>query len=132
MNSSKLINNSGQSLLFSFSCPVSNGGSQPTVPAPVFAEPEFFQNKLLDTIQFMDVLTLKDSLEKDNFFRKLPTLASQLPRPIVLMKVSPELPQLRHCFNFHSFPALYLLSYCLKSLLRWSLAQRLPWHLTLY
>ncbi len=48
---------------------------------------EFFQNKLVETIQFMEVLNLKDSMEKDTFFRKLPTLAEQLPRPIVTKKV---------------------------------------------
>ncbi|GAB2220726.1 hypothetical protein Droror1_Dr00008395 [Drosera rotundifolia] len=52
---------------------------------------EYFQNKLVDTIQFMEVLSLKDSVEKDNFFRKLPNLAEQLPRPIVLKKILPLL-----------------------------------------
>jgi len=48
---------------------------------------EYFQNKLLETIQFMEILNLKDSVEKDTFFRKLPNLAEQLPREIVLKKV---------------------------------------------
>lgn len=48
---------------------------------------EYFQNKLVDTIQFMEILNLKDSVEKDTFFRKLPNLAEQLPREIVLKKV---------------------------------------------
>lgn len=48
---------------------------------------EYFQNKLVDTIHFMEILNLKDSVEKDTFFRKLPTLAEQLPRQIVLKKV---------------------------------------------
>jgi SCY1-like protein 1 len=52
---------------------------------------EFFQNKLVETIQFMEVLNLKDSMEKDTFFRKLPTLAEQLPRPIVTKKLLPLL-----------------------------------------
>ncbi|KAM7277384.1 hypothetical protein ACFE04_019250 [Oxalis oulophora] len=52
---------------------------------------EYFQNKLVDTIHFMEVLTLKDSVEKDTFFRKLPNLAEQLPRPIVLKKLLPLL-----------------------------------------
>ncbi|KAJ8434402.1 hypothetical protein Cgig2_002604 [Carnegiea gigantea] len=49
---------------------------------------EYFQNKLVDTIHFMEVLSLKDSVEKDTFFRKLPTLSEQLPRQIVLKKVA--------------------------------------------
>lgn len=48
---------------------------------------EYFQNKLVDTIHFMDILNLKDSVEKDTFFRKLPNVAEQLPREIVLKKV---------------------------------------------
>ncbi|KAF3772535.1 N-terminal kinase-like protein [Nymphaea thermarum] len=52
---------------------------------------EYFQNKLVETIQFMEVLNLKDSVEKDTFFRKLPNLAEQLPRQIVLKKVLPTI-----------------------------------------
>ncbi|GMH15454.1 hypothetical protein Nepgr_017295 [Nepenthes gracilis] len=52
---------------------------------------EYFQNKLVDTIHFMEVLSLKDSVEKDTFFRKLPNLAEQLPRQIVLKKILPLL-----------------------------------------
>ncbi|KAH1064702.1 hypothetical protein J1N35_029689 [Gossypium stocksii] len=52
---------------------------------------EYFQNKLVDTIHFMEILSLKDSVEKDSFFRKLPNLAEQLPRPIVLKKLLPLL-----------------------------------------
>ncbi|RYQ91359.1 hypothetical protein Ahy_B09g097246 isoform B [Arachis hypogaea] len=51
-------------------------------------ENKYFQNKLVDTIHFMEILSLKDSVEKDTFFRKLPNLAEQLPRPIVLKKVN--------------------------------------------
>uniref|UniRef100_A0A2P2LL82 HEAT repeat-containing family protein n=1 Tax=Rhizophora mucronata TaxID=61149 RepID=A0A2P2LL82_RHIMU len=52
---------------------------------------EYFQNKLVDTIHFMEILTLKDSVEKDTFFRKLPKLSEQLPREIVLKKLIPLL-----------------------------------------
>ncbi|KAA3453514.1 N-terminal kinase-like protein isoform X1 [Gossypium australe] len=52
---------------------------------------EYFQNKLVDTIHFMEILSLKDSVEKDTFFRKLPNLSEQLPRPIVLKKLLPLL-----------------------------------------
>ena len=48
---------------------------------------EYFHNKLVETIQFMEILNLKDSVEKDIFFRKLPNLVEQLPRQIVLKKV---------------------------------------------
>ncbi|KAL6541664.1 hypothetical protein OROGR_011150 [Orobanche gracilis] len=52
---------------------------------------EYFQNKLVETIQFMEILNLKDTVEKDNFFRKLPNLADQLPRQIVQKKLLPLL-----------------------------------------
>ncbi|XP_022873837.1 N-terminal kinase-like protein isoform X2 [Olea europaea var. sylvestris] len=52
---------------------------------------EYFQNKLVETIHFMEILNLKDSVEKDIFFRKLPNLAEQLPRQIVLKKLLPLL-----------------------------------------
>ncbi|XP_022764867.1 probable inactive serine/threonine-protein kinase scy1 isoform X3 [Durio zibethinus] len=55
---------------------------------------EYFQNKLVDTIHFMEILSLKDSVEKDTFFRKLPNLAEQLPRQIVLKKVLPTIVKL--------------------------------------
>ncbi|XP_077214839.1 kinase family with ARM repeat domain-containing protein isoform X2 [Tasmannia lanceolata] len=63
---------------------------------------EYFQNKLVETIQFMEVLNLKDSVEKDTFFRKLPNLAEQLPRQIVLKKL---LPQLASALEFGSAAA---------------------------
>ncbi|PNX79558.1 putative inactive serine threonine-protein kinase SCY1-like protein, partial [Trifolium pratense] len=36
----------------------------------------------------MEILSLKDSVEKDTFFRKLPNLAEQLPRQIVVKEAS--------------------------------------------
>uniref|UniRef100_A0A7I4DFP3 Protein kinase domain-containing protein n=1 Tax=Physcomitrium patens TaxID=3218 RepID=A0A7I4DFP3_PHYPA len=59
--------------------------------AKLLENSEFFHNKLVETIQFMEILNLKDSVEKDVFFRKLPTLAEQLPRPIVTKKLLPLL-----------------------------------------
>ncbi|KAK3014932.1 hypothetical protein RJ639_009948 [Escallonia herrerae] len=64
---------------------------------------EYFQNKLVDTIHFMEILNLKDSVEKDTFFRKLPNLAEQLPRQIVLKKVL--LPLLASALEFGSAAA---------------------------
>ncbi|KAK8674927.1 hypothetical protein V6N13_033003 [Hibiscus sabdariffa] len=52
---------------------------------------EIFQNKLVDTVHFMEILSLKDSVERDTFFRKLPTLAEQLRCQIVLNKIFPLL-----------------------------------------
>ena len=47
--------------------------------------------QLVDTIHFMETLNSKDTVEKDTFFRKLPNLAEQLPRPIVLKKCDMEI-----------------------------------------
>ncbi|RZC92054.1 hypothetical protein C5167_027946 [Papaver somniferum] len=52
---------------------------------------EYFQNRLVETIQFMEILSLKDSVEKDTFFHKLPNMAQQLPRSVVLKKLLPLL-----------------------------------------
>ncbi|KAJ6375725.1 hypothetical protein OIU77_000650 [Salix suchowensis] len=47
---------------------------------------EYSKNKLVDTIHFMEILTLKDSVKKDTFFHKLPNVAEQLPCQIVLKR----------------------------------------------
>ena len=47
---------------------------------------EYSKNKLVDTIHFMEILTLKDSVNKDTFFHKLPNVAEQLPCQIVLKR----------------------------------------------
>ncbi|PWZ32845.1 hypothetical protein Zm00014a_014315 [Zea mays] len=60
-------------------------------PSKLIDNSEFFQNKLVETIQFMEILNLKDTFEKDSFFRKLPNIAEQLPREIVLKKLLPVL-----------------------------------------
>lgn len=60
-------------------------------PSKLIDNSEYFHNKLVETIQFMEILNLKDSVEKDTFFRKLPNLVEQLPRQIVLKKLLPLL-----------------------------------------
>ncbi|XP_072954552.1 uncharacterized protein [Typha angustifolia] len=60
-------------------------------PSKLIDNSEYFHNKLVETIQFMEILNLKDSVEKDTFFRKLPNVAEQLPRQIVLKKLLPLL-----------------------------------------
>ncbi|KAG0466505.1 hypothetical protein HPP92_018085 [Vanilla planifolia] len=60
-------------------------------PLKLIDNSEYFHNKLVETIQFMEILNLKDSVEKDTFFRKLPNLLEQLPRQIVIKKLLPLL-----------------------------------------
>ncbi|XP_041994818.1 probable inactive serine/threonine-protein kinase scy1 isoform X2 [Salvia splendens] len=80
-----------KSLLQDYQRLLSSMPSRRLNPSKLLENSEYIQNKLVDTIQFMEILNLKDSVEKDNFFRKLPKLADQLPRPIVQKKLLPLL-----------------------------------------
>ncbi|EEF41582.1 ATP binding protein, putative [Ricinus communis] len=80
-----------QSLLQDYQRLLSSMPSRRMNTSKLIENGEYFQNKLVDTIHFMEILTLKDSVEKDTFFRKLPNLAEQLPRQIVLKKLLPLL-----------------------------------------
>ncbi|KAE8723643.1 hypothetical protein F3Y22_tig00012104pilonHSYRG00040 [Hibiscus syriacus] len=80
-----------KSLLLDYQRLLSSTPSRRLNTSKLIDNSEFFQNKLVDTIHFMEILSLKDSVEKDTFFRKLPNLAEQLPRQIVLKKIFPLL-----------------------------------------
>lgn len=80
-----------KSLLPDYQRLLSSTPSRRLNPSKLIDNSEFFQNKLVETIQFMEILNLKDSVEKDSFFRKLPNIAEQLPREIVLKKLLPVL-----------------------------------------
>ncbi|KAJ4795995.1 N-terminal kinase-like protein [Rhynchospora pubera] len=80
-----------KSLLPDYQRLLSSAPSRRMNPSKLIDNSEFFQNKLVETIQFMEILNLKDSVEKDSFFRKLPNIAEQLPREIVLKKLLPVL-----------------------------------------
>ncbi|KAL3653386.1 hypothetical protein CASFOL_003067 [Castilleja foliolosa] len=80
-----------KSLLQDYQRLLSSAPSRRLNPSKLLENSEYFQNKLVETIQFMEILNLKDSVEKDNFFRKLPNLTDQLPRQIVQKKLLPLL-----------------------------------------
>ncbi|ONK72141.1 uncharacterized protein A4U43_C04F16210 [Asparagus officinalis] len=80
-----------KSLLPDYQRLLSSTPSRRLNPSKLSDNSEYFHNKLVETIQFMEILNLKDSVEKDTFFRKLPNLAEQLPRQIVLKKLLPLL-----------------------------------------
>ncbi|KAK4756697.1 hypothetical protein SAY87_006824 [Trapa incisa] len=80
-----------KSLLSDYQRLLSSTSSRRLNTSKLLENSEYFQNKLVDTIHFMEILSLKDSVEKDSFFRKLPNLAEQLPRQIVLRKLLPML-----------------------------------------
>lgn len=55
------------------------------------AESSVLKNKLVDTIAFLETLAVKDSAEKDAFFRKLPATIPSLPAPVAQLKLLPML-----------------------------------------
>ncbi|KAM0847909.1 hypothetical protein ACQ4PT_054729 [Festuca glaucescens] len=97
-----------KSLLPDYQKLLSSTPSRRMNPSKLIDNSEFFQNKLVETIQFMEVLNLKDSVEKDSFFRKLPNIAEQLPREIVLKKLLPVLASALE-FGSAAAPALTVL-----------------------
>jgi SCY1-like protein 1 len=63
--------------------------SQPTRrlnPAKL-AESAALKSKLVDTIAFLESLAVKDSNEKDLFFKRLPSVIPSLPLPVAQRKV---------------------------------------------
>ena len=55
------------------------------------AESSVLKNKLVDTISFLENLAVKDSAEKDAFFRKLPAAIPSVPLPVAQQKLLPML-----------------------------------------
>ena len=53
------------------------------------SESAALKNKLVDTIAFLESMAVKDSNEKDLFFKRLPATLPSLPLPVVQKKVSP-------------------------------------------
>ncbi|EIE25277.1 ARM repeat-containing protein, partial [Coccomyxa subellipsoidea C-169] len=81
--------------------------SQPTrrLNTAKLAESSALRTKLVDTISFMESLAVKDSNEKDSFFKRLPTVLPTLPLPVVQRKV---LPMLAGALEFGGAPAVAL------------------------
>jgi SCY1-like protein 1 len=51
----------------------------------------YFSNPLVDTCLFLETIAIKESYEKDNFFRKLPSVVKELPSIYCKYKVLPQL-----------------------------------------
>ena len=49
------------------------------------------KNKLVDLIAFLENLAVKDSQEKDLFFKRLPAAIPNLPQPVAQRKLLPML-----------------------------------------
>ena len=81
-------------------------GSQPAKrynPKKLVDNSSLFANKLVETITFLDNLSLKDSIEKEQFFRNLPRVMESLAKAPVERKI---LPQICEALEFGSAPAL--------------------------
>ena len=69
------------------------------------AESSVLKNKLVDTIAFLENLAVKDSAEKDLFFKRLPGAIPGLPLPVLRRKL---LPMLAQALTFGGAPAVAL------------------------
>ena len=81
-------------------------GSQPARrynPKKLVDNSALFANKLVETTTFLDNLSLKDAIEKEQFFRHLPRVLESLAKPCVERKI---LPQVAEALVFGSAPAL--------------------------
>ena len=83
-------------------------GSQPAKrynPKKLVDNSALFANKLVETITFLDTLSLKDAIEKEQFFRNLPRVMESLAKAPVERKI---LPMICEALEFGSAPALAL------------------------
>ena len=81
-------------------------GSQPARrynPKKLIENSTLFENKLVETIAFIDNLSLKDAIEKEYFFRHLPRVMEGLATVTVERKI---LPKLCSALEFGAAPAL--------------------------
>lgn len=69
------------------------------------AEAPALKNSLVDTIAFLESLAVKDSAEKDLFFKRLPAALPALPAPVAQRKL---LPMLAAALEFGGAPAVAL------------------------
>eukprot|EP00878_Enallax_costatus_P016353 GHUV01017153.1.p1 GENE.GHUV01017153.1~~GHUV01017153.1.p1 ORF type:complete len:345 (+),score=98.92 GHUV01017153.1:319-1353(+) len=70
-------------------------------PAKV-AESKFLNNKLVEVVAFMENIAVKDSAEKDMFFKKLPAMIPAIPEPVAVRKI---LPLLSRALEYGGAPA---------------------------
>lgn len=63
------------------------------------------KSKLGDTMAFLENLALKDAMEKDNFFKRLPSLLPSIPEPVAQRKL---LPLLASALEFGGAPPVAL------------------------
>lgn len=77
------------------------------------AESSVLKNKLVQLIQFLENLAVKDSAEKDAFFRKLPSAIPSLPVPVAQKKLLPMLSSKQILFSHKTFfGSMHWAQYC--------------------
>eukprot|EP00798_Chlamydomonas_sp_ICE-L_P002840 gene2840-17741_t len=55
------------------------------------AECKFLNNRLVDVVNFMENISVKDSMEKDTFFKRLPAMLPSIPTAVAIRKILPLL-----------------------------------------
>ncbi|KAG2500649.1 hypothetical protein HYH03_001416 [Edaphochlamys debaryana] len=71
-------------------------------PAKVAQSP-FLHNRLVEVVAFMENIAVKDSVEKESFFRRLPGILPAIPAPVAVGKL---LPLLASALEFGGAPPL--------------------------
>jgi SCY1-like protein 1 len=66
------------------------------------AECKFLQSKLVDVVSFMENIAVKDSIDKEAFFKRLPAILPSLPQAVAVRKI---LPLLSSALEFGGAPA---------------------------
>mmetsp|Transcript_8758 Transcript_8758/g.18684 ORF Transcript_8758/g.18684 Transcript_8758/m.18684 type:complete len:802 (-) Transcript_8758:459-2864(-) len=90
-----------QALLADYQKLLSSAPSRRLNPAKV-AESKFLNNRLVDVVNFMENIAVKDSIEKDTFFKRLPSLLPSIPSAVAVRKI---LPGLSSALEFGGAPA---------------------------
>lgn len=83
-------------------CPPARTVCCPLSSSAQVAESKFLNNCLVEVVAFMEKIALKDSGEKDVFFKKLPAMIPAIPEPVAVRKV---LPQLSNALEYGGAPA---------------------------
>lgn len=66
-----------------------NGPPQARLTGELFLKSTFFNNFFVETCLFLENLTIKDSLDKERFFKSLPKFIEQFPDVILKYKILP-------------------------------------------
>lgn len=90
-----------QALLQDYQKLLSSNPSRRLNPAKV-AESKFLNNKLVEAVNFMENIAVRDAVEKDTFFKRLPILLPAVPASVAVRKI---LPLLSSALEFGGAPA---------------------------